>query len=247
MTTDEIIAQLPAHWPLSKMRAQAAEAARVAQYHADAHARLAEAQQRLQAAESAFDMDVIVAARRHVADFKDLCANLPEIPSISDSEAIDVAGGELSAAVAKVTGIRPVLSVEMELPAWSSVPLTIRGEPGYQQPATLPGERALEAQLREFRAERESLAQAAAVWPQQWPGTLEALRVAAGMIEQSRRAVVTGEGVARDVAEANQLRTVQGYDWSHLQPGFRLASSISTPEIRALAKYREQQREAVPA
>jgi len=246
MTPDETIDTLPEHWPTLRLRAQAAEAARVAQFHADAHARLAEARQAAQAAETSLDVDAIVTASRHVADFERVVSNLPAIPSIGDPEALEVAGAELSAAVSAVSAIQPVLSVEPELAAWSSIQVSLRSRPGYQQPVTLPGERPLESRLREFRAERESLVHVVTVWPQQWPDPLEALRVATGCIDQAKRAVVTGEALARAVSEANQLRTVQGYDWSPVQPDFPNSNAINTPEIRILRRFREQ-RQGVPA
>jgi hypothetical protein len=244
MTPDEILDSLPEGWATPTLREKTRQATRVGQYVADAHGRLAEAQQAVQAATAALDYQADVDARRHLADAERVVGNLPEVPSIDDPDALELAGEAMQTAIQGAGWASPtLLSVEVELPAWNTVPVHVRGNFDYAQPSVSPAERRTEAALRAWRAEHENLRTAFQQWPASYT-TLEALRVAAQLIAQAGTCAAAGRVLVETVNELNRIRTEEGNDWVPGQPGYTQVSQFDSPEIRELKRYRERQRQA---
>ena len=253
MSLQERFDALPADFQSDALRTAVLEHDNALAQHVDAQSRLTAARQAVEDARAAVVLgrddtwNALLTASQLLTACEMVAPRWPAPGVVYVPEATDVARDALQRAVGAIPAV-VALDLEMEMPAYKSWPQHWHSLAA--SPIVMPGDTALLASAEAFRSERSDNLRAVESWNQPviLGDTLGALERAASLLVSIADVTARGAVIAEQVRASNKQRRALGLGWDSSPKSIPNSDAYTSPEMRALAKYRREreEREAVP-
>lgn len=239
------LACIPDAWQTYTLRQALLEGALAAAFHREAQERQAFALEAVQLAAEARDVSALEHAFTRLQAAERVVETVHAPQPVHVPGATAAAEAELTAAIA-VIPLPPLLAVHLEREAWASWPHQWRSLD--RQPVTLPADVALIERLAAWRTQSMAINVAVSDWtrPELQVDSLAALERAVVLLMTAREVAAEGNELCTEAERANASREAAGLTWDAQPADVAYTDQVTSPALRALAKFREQ-RQAVPA
>ncbi len=248
------LAAIPSRWVSDELRAAVLAAAQASAFAASAAQSLVAARAAVAEAFRHQDLAAVHVAASMVTSAEWVVAALPPLSPVHDGDAAALAAQDLAAGIAAVPPV-PELAMTLEYDAYDTGwPPAIKLNPEARAPVQLPAELRLAERVSEWRTQRRDIVGAVEYAQSELVSsdTLGALERIALLIPALRQVAADGAVVHAAVDVANRERVTAGLEWDPQQSAVQFSGNMTSPSLRALARFREQraavaEREVVPA